>query len=73
MEITWRVISGEGNGENGGKGAGNKNHKRQVENRQGEFKNSMGSGQAKERICTTHGHELRWGNDGGRGVQRGEE
>ena len=29
----------------------------------------MGSGQAKERICTTHGHELRWGNDGGVGYR----
>ena len=25
----------------------------------------MGSGEAKELICMTHGHELRWGNDGG--------
>ena len=23
--------------------------------------------EAKEVICTTHGHELRWGNDGERG------
>ena len=31
------------------------------------------SGEAKELICITHGHELRWGNDGGRDVtgQRG--
>ena len=27
----------------------------------------MGNGEAKELICTTHGHELRSGNDGGRG------
>ena len=26
----------------------------------------MGNGEAKEFICMTHGHELRWGNDGGR-------
>ena len=26
----------------------------------------MGNGESKELICTTHGHELRWGNDGGR-------
>ena len=36
----------------------------------GGVKNSMGNGEAKELICTTHGHELRWGWDaGGRGVQ----
>ena len=34
----------------------------------------MGNGEAKELICMTHGHELRSGNDGGRGVQiRGEQ
>ena len=27
----------------------------------------MGNGEAKELICMTHGHELRWGNAGGRG------
>ena len=27
MDITWRVISGEGKGENEGKGTGNKKHK----------------------------------------------
>ena len=26
----------------------------------------MGNGEAKELICMTHGHELRWGNIGGR-------
>ena len=34
----------------------------------GEVKNSMGNGEAKELICMTHGHEIRWGNDGGRGA-----
>ena len=32
-----------------------------------EFKNSMGNGGAKELVCMSHGHELRWGNAGGRG------
>ena len=32
-----------------------------MENRQGEGKNSVGNGEAKELICTTHGHELRGG------------
>ena len=27
----------------------------------------MGNGEAKELICMTHGRELRWENDGGRG------
>ena len=69
IKITRRVISGERSGENGGNSIGNKKHKWQVENRQGEVKNSIGNGEAKELICMTHGHELRWGNDGGRGVQ----
>ena len=54
--------------ENGGKGPGNKKHKCKVQNRQGEVKNSMGNGEAKVLICMTHGHELRWGNDGWRGI-----
>ena len=29
----------------------------------------MGNGEAEELICTTHGHELRWGNAGGRGCR----
>ena len=45
-------------GENGGKGTGNKKHKWQVQNRQGEVKNSIGNGEAKELPCTTNGHEL---------------
>ena len=48
-------------GVNGGKGIGNKKHKWQVQNRQGEVKNSIGNGEAKELICLTHGHELRGG------------
>ena len=33
----------------------------------------MGNGEAKELIYMTHGHELRWGNDGGkRGTGRRE-
>ena len=46
-------------GEDGGKGTGNKKHKWQAENRQGEVKNSIGHGEAQELICITHGHELR--------------
>ena len=64
MEITWRAISGEGLRGEWGKGTGNKKHKWQVQNRQMEIKNRMGNGEAKELICTTLGHELRWGNDG---------
>ena len=30
----------------------------EVQNRQGEVKNSMGNGEAKELICMTRGHEL---------------
>ena len=41
----------EGGGEEkGGKGTGNKKHRWQVENRQGEVKNSIGSGEANELI-----------------------
>ena len=68
----WRshggLSAGKRRRENGGKGAGNK-RKWQVQNRQGEVKNSMGNGEAKELTCTILGHELRWGvllvQDGG--------
>ena len=66
MEITWRIISEEGDGQNGEKGIGNNKNKWQVQNRQVVVKNSMGNGEAEEFICMTHGHELRWMNDGGR-------
>ena len=55
-----------GGRENGGKGTGNKKHKWQVQNRQGEGKNRIGNVEAKEHICMTYGCELRWGNAGGR-------
>ena len=61
MEITWRVINRGVGGERGEKGTENKQHKQQVENRQGEGKNSMGNVEAKELICMTHGHELQGG------------
>ena len=48
-----------GSGEEGGKDTGNKKHKWCVQNRQGEVKNSMGNGEAKEVICMTHGQEPR--------------
>ena len=43
----------------------------------GEVKNSMGNGEAKELICTTHGHELirgecRWEGAGRRGIKGGK-
>ena len=44
-----------------------------MENRQGEGRNSMGNVEAKELICMTHGPELRWGNDGGKGSTRQRE
>ena len=44
MKITWRVMSGEGVKGEKGKGTGNKKHKWQVQNREGEVKNSMGNG-----------------------------
>ena len=64
---TWRVISGEEEGGNEGKGTGNKKHKWFVQNRQGEVKNSVGNGEVKELMCTTYGHELSGGIAGGMG------
>ena len=57
-----RVICREGEGREQGKGTGVKKHNLQVENRQGDIKNSIGNGEAKELICMTHGHELRVGD-----------
>ena len=69
----WRSFGGlsvgREKGEIGEKGAGVKKHNWQVPNRQGEVKNSIGNGKAKELICTTHGHERRgweeWWREGG--------
>ena len=61
------LLAGNGREENGGKGTENKKHKWQVQNRQGEVKNSIGNVEAKELIRMTHGHELKGGNAGGRG------
>ena len=60
-------------GEKGRKGTGNKKHKWQVQNRQGEVKNSMGNGEAKELAYMTHGHELKWEMMVGGGMQGGGE
>ena len=66
MEITWRVINRGVGGERWGKGTENKQHKWQVEDRQGEVKNSIGNVEAKEHIYD-YGHELKVGNAGGIG------
>ena len=50
---------GEWKGERGGKSTENKQHKWQIEDRQGEVENSIGNVEAKDLICTTHGHELK--------------
>ena len=58
MEITWRVISEEGQGRMGEANVqgisiiGRHKIDRGV-------KNSIGNGEAKELLCITHGHELR--------------
>ena len=66
---------------NGGKGTGNKKHKWQVQNRQGEVKNSIGYGDTKELMYKIHRCELRWGVEGmlmgryvhGRGGEKNRE
>ena len=54
------------------KGTVNKKHKWQVQNRQGEVKNSIGNGEAKELTCMTHGHETMLGRKAGRKGARAE-
>ena len=44
-----------------------------MQNRQGDVKNSIGNGEAKELTCTTRGHELRGGLLEGMGVLAGGE
>ena len=60
------LSAGEWERERGGKGTENKQHKWQVENRQGEGKNSVENVEAKELINMTHGHELQREKVGGR-------
>ena len=62
---------GGGLEENGEKHTENKKHNWQVQNRQGEVKNCLENGEAKELICMTNGHELRGGMLKGKGVQGG--
>ena len=65
MEITWRIISADG--EEGRMGE-NVQEIRSMTGRHkidGDIKNGIRNGEAKELICTTHGHELRWRNAGG--------
>ena len=58
---------GGGNGENRREVSWIKKHKWSVQNRQGEVKNSIGNGEAKEVSRMTHRHDLR------RGMQVGGE
>ena len=63
-------------GENMGKGTGDKKHKWQVENRQGEVKNSIRNREAKELIYTAHGYELKvvgWILEGGGCTTEGDK
>ena len=69
----WRSHGGlserRDRGVNMGKVTEKKKHNWQVQSRQREVKNSIRNEEAKELICTTHGHELRGGGDaGGNGV-----
>ena len=50
-----------GTGENGEKVQGIRSINVRYKNRQGEVKNRIGNGEAKELICMTHGHELTGG------------
>ena len=56
---------GGGRGRMGEKVQGLRNIIGRYKIRQGDVKNSIGNGEAKEFICTAHGHELRWGMLGG--------
>ena len=58
----WRSHGGlserRDRGVNMGKVTEKKKHNWQAQNRQGEVKNCVGNGEAKELICMTHEHEL---------------
>ena len=68
MEIIWRVIIWERGRESRGKGAGVNKHNWYIQNSPGNVKNNIGNGEAKELICTMHGHELSGGLLEGREV-----
>ena len=53
------LSAGTGKGEKGESGVGIKKHNWQEQNKQGDVKNSIEKGEAKELTHTTHGHELR--------------
>ena len=58
---------GRGRGKNGGKVQGVRSiNGRYKTDRERLRKNSIGNGEAKELICTTHGHKLRGGGNDGR-------
>ena len=61
------LLAGRGKEKNGEKEQGLRSTNWQVQNRQGDVKNSIGNGKAKELICMTQGHELR------RALPEGEE
>ena len=68
MEITWKVVNrGVGEGDSGEKVQWIRsiNGRYKIDGGDG-VNNSIGNVEAKELICTTHGHELRWENAGGR-------
>ena len=66
MKIIWRVINGEREGVNeGGKVQGIRIIIGRHKIDRGRLRIlSIGNGEAKELICTTHGHELGWGDVG---------
>ena len=74
MLVEWEVQGRGGTERMGGKVQGIRSLNGKYKIDRGEIKNSIESGEAKELICITHGHELRWGNaSGGEGVwDRGE-
>ena len=65
MEIIQRIISGKVEGRERGKGAVIRSMDGTYRTDRGRLR-IMGNAEAKELICMTHGHELRWGNAGGR-------
>ena len=72
METTWRVISGEGKGENGEKVQGIRsiNGRYKIDRERLRIVREM---EKPKKLYMTHGHELRWRNANGRGMQGGGE